>query len=100
MKDIDKNSISYKRKNANCPNCGQYYATTFGILDKNDNLRLDDPGDFNMCFPVFNGILNLAKSGAYIAAYIRGSGKTFNCSNCDARIKYDCANLELVLSEV
>ena len=97
---MDKNSIEYKRKNAYCPNCNQYYATTFGILDKQDNLRLDDPGDFNMCFPVFNGLLDLAKSGSMVAAYIRGSGKVFNCSKCDARIKYDLEKLELVKSEV
>ncbi len=92
--------MNYKRKNAFCPNCNLYYATTFGILDKDDNLKLDDPGDFNMCFPVFNGNLNLTKSGSMVAAYIRGSGKTFNCPKCDARIKYDLANLELVRSEV
>ena len=95
---MDKNSVAYKRKNAFCPKCGQYYATTFGILDKDDNLKLDDPGDFNMCFPVFNGNLDLTRSGACLAAYIRGSGKPFNCANCETRIKYDSANLELIIS--
>ena len=97
---MDKKSIDYKRKNAFCPNCKLYYATTFGILDKNDNIRLDDPGDFNMCFPVFNGKLDLTKSGCLVAAYIRGSGKTFECSKCNSRIRYDLEKLELVDSEV
>ena len=91
-------NVAYKRKNAYCPNCNQYFATTFGILDSKDNLTLDDPGDFNMCFPVFDGTLNLTSSGAMVAAYIRGSGKPFNCPKCDANIKYDQVNLELIMA--
>ena len=97
---MDKNSIEFKRKNAYCPKCNLYYATTFGILDNQDNLELNDPGDFNMCFPTKDGVLDLTKSGSMVAAYIRGSGKTFNCPKCNARIKYDQAKLELVESEV